>query len=76
MKNLAEYTIAELRARVGGKIRSLKTANTGVLVRVSDEPDREDYVLDMDWDDGNISRNVWHFWCVNVVFEELNEIYN
>ena len=70
MKTLSEYTVSELRARIGHRIRSLATNNTGVLTVVSDEPDREDYTLDMDWDNGNQSRLVWVFWSTKVVFED------
>jgi hypothetical protein len=68
MKTLSDYTVEELRARVGERIYSLATNNTGNLVGVSDKPDREDYTLDMDWDNGNQSRIVWIFWATKVAF--------
>ena len=69
MKNLSQYKIEELRDRIGERVRSLKTNNTGKLIFVSNEKDRSDFTLDIDWDNGNQSRQVWHFWSDNVVFE-------
>lgn len=69
MKTLSEYTPQELRSRIGNKLRSCHSGNTGILVSVSDVPDREDYTLDIDWDNGNQSRLVWIFWATKVVFE-------
>lgn len=69
MKNLTEYTIEELRTMIGTRVRSTHSNNTGSLIAVSDDPDRNDYTIDIDWDNGNQSRQVWHFQSHNIVFE-------
>ena len=67
-KNIAQFSIEELRTLVGTKVFSSKTNNTGTLISVSDYIDREDYVYSIDWDDGNKTINVWHFWGTNIFF--------
>lgn len=70
MKTLSEYSAEELRIKIGEAVRSLATDNTGTLISVSDKPDREDYTIDIDWNNGNKSRILWIFWATKIVFEE------
>jgi|GEM_PF-6628672 len=71
-RSLDEYSIAELRNKIGCKVKSMVTKNVGTLVFLSAEPDREDYTVNIDWDNGNKTILMWHFWLSNIVFDEGN----
>ena len=71
MTKLKDIPIDELRTMIGCRVKSTATGTEGVLVSVSDEEDREDFVIGIDWDNGNISRLVWHCWTDKVVKLEV-----
>ena len=67
MKSASDFSIEELRAKIGTRVVSAVTATLGTLVAVSDEIDSEDYTIDVVWDNGKESRKVWHFWTENIL---------
>lgn len=66
---LSDMPIEQIRDTLPA-VRSAKGVR-GKVGWVSDEPDREDYVLDIFWESGSSTQNVWHSWCNKVtVIEE------
>ncbi|HYE75102.1 MAG TPA: hypothetical protein VEF04_17305 [Blastocatellia bacterium] len=64
---VSEYPIKYLRDNKPLFVKSQNTGEFGRIVHISDEIDRgEDYTIDIEWANGNVSRNVWHFWLDRV----------
>ena len=55
----------------GTRVKSDSLGTEGTITYVSPKPDREDHTLDISWDNGNESKNVWHFWLTKVSVTKL-----
>lgn len=55
--------------KIGMRVLSDNTGWEGKVVNKltqAEADDREDDVIYIDWDNGNKSPHVWHFWCCKV----------
>ena len=58
---LDEVAIEDVKP--GMRVWNAEHTQQGIVTAVSDKPDREDYTIDICWDNGAKSIGVWHFWC-------------
>lgn len=72
MKKLIDLSIEELRKLrdTNQSVTSIRTGKIGQILYVSEEKDREDYVINILWQDGSKLENTWHCWLTNIVVVE------
>jgi len=65
MRKVSEVPLTDLK--VGDAVIAPNGVR-GRIAHISEKPDREDYTIDFEWDNGNKSMSVWHFWCDKIEY--------